>query len=177
MIKARTFGIDLRPYFIEATETLGLVRTDAVDWIISQAHTEEGHSRGARTIRCSSGEWRFTLTPDGLRDPENSFDDTFYLAMGKANRARRIEQEAGMLERNMANGRFFPAALLTIAPVPVGYCAAGETMAGKLLDRHPQLPWPGCDQRVCRWSWRLITRKELDQLLQCGSVEDHRSAD
>lgn len=40
---------------MEAIETLGLVRKDAIDWIIREAHTE---------------------------------NDTYYLAIGKANRAR-----------------------------------------------------------------------------------------
>lgn len=73
---------------MEAIETLGLVCKDAIDWIIREAHTEKGLFRDARTIRRSNSGWREALTPNDLLDPETSFDDTYYLTIGKANRAR-----------------------------------------------------------------------------------------
>lgn len=163
--------VDLRSYFVFAVETLGLSRFDAIDWLIGQTHTSAGHWRDPGTIRRQSGqEWRSTLSELGLRDPEESFDDNYFLAIKKARHDYRRAQSEPVLARRAFAG------VLLVAPVPAGFCRTGEALGGRLLSAVPEFPTPGCEQRVCRCAWRLVSNYEVGSLLSSGKAVDFRSA-
>lgn len=174
-MRSPLLDIDLRPFFLDAASALGLIREDSIDWFVAKAHTPSGLWRGPEAIRRDWGHgWISTLTERGMLDPVSSFDDSYWHAISNARRAQRFRKEATILTRGVSDGRFFPAALLTVSAVPEGYCSSSDAMGNKLLSHHPELPWPGCQQRVCRCSWRLVSRTELESLLISGQVEDLR---
>lgn len=151
-MKSDLFEMDLHPYFREAVDKFGLVKAEYIDWIIAQAFTEDGKGVGAETIRYrNKATWQSCLTELGALNPISSFDDTFWYAIGKARRDSDKVRDASIMSQPATF-----AGILTVGPMPRGYCRAGEAMANRVLSFHPDLPYDGCEQRYCRCSWILL---------------------
>lgn len=170
-MKSALYDLELRPYFQEAVDKFGLVKAEYIDWIIENTFTADGKEWGAEQVRrMNKLVWQNCLTDEGLLDPEKSFDDTFWFAIGKARRDARKAREKGQISRNFVG-------ILTVSPPPPGYCEAGEKMARKILSSYPDLPYPGCPQRVCRCSWHVLSGSFDAEKIKTESYIDCRDED
>jgi hypothetical protein len=97
------------------------------------------------------------LTAAGRDDPVQSFDDTVSRAIKLARNSAQTLAAARALRAGVFAG-------IKIGPPPgIGVCASGMAMVGKVLDAPPNLPFPGCDRRICSCSWRLVSRWEIER--------------
>ena len=170
--------IDLLPHVLEAVRALGFIRPEAVEWLAGEL-VSAANKNGGRTIR--EGGTRFdkgertaigspawgdyfsreawgALTEKGRTDPVVNFDDT----CARAIRSAREEAQRLRAYRVLRPGGPFAGAKIGPAPA-IGLCAAGMAMVGRVLSEPPELPFPGCTYNVCRCSWRLISKEDMDQ--------------
>lgn len=170
---------DIRPFVDEAIASLKLVRAESASWLSEMAaiyatrnqgrSIREAGTRLSKTERNDLGippeiwghlsrEAWCALTDLGKCDPISAFDDTVSRAITNARNFLR-----GRAAKKVLRNDVFAGVIMTMPPA-IGVCEVGEREVGKFLEEPPALPFLSCDRRVCRCSWRVITKREKDRL-------------
>lgn len=169
--------VDLTPFVEEAIATLGFVRTERLDWLAAEIGAKHGENNGraireggtrlSKEQRAAYGLTRWdghlscevwdALTETGRIDPVRNFDDTCSRAVRNAylQVRRTVDQE------HLRDSWLFGAIEFRVGP-QLG-CDAAMQLHRRVLTEIPELPFAGCDRRICACDWYLLTQRELER--------------